>query len=58
MSRETLCTCHAAPMVLEALEVAIREAVAAVAESGGSQAQFRTISTDSKMDGRRRNFPR
>ncbi|WP_336882645.1 hypothetical protein [Rhodococcus globerulus] len=39
MSRETLCTCHAAPMVLEALEVAIRGAVAAVAESGGSQAQ-------------------
>ncbi|WP_155404344.1 hypothetical protein [Rhodococcus erythropolis] len=37
MSRETMMGCRAAFVVLEALEVAVREAVAAMDESFGEQ---------------------
>ncbi|OYD61356.1 hypothetical protein [Rhodococcus sp. OK302] len=44
MKRETFWSCHAAPTVSEALEVATREAVAAMHESLGADAQPFNIS--------------
>ncbi len=58
MKRETFWSCHAAPTVTEALEVATREAVSAMRESLGNDAQpFNVSHTTTVVSAEKRQEP-